>query len=323
MNILITGISGFLGRNFAELLQKKKGITVHGLIRPGTSREKLLDIGDNTILHNLDLADTNELISFLAQNRFDVIYHIGALRGGRRFDRKTFFAVNVNATEQLVISALEKDSRFVFCSSVGVFGTIPSETPAHNNSPRNPDNFYHFTKIRAESIIQNKVLQGLKSVIIRPSIVYGPHDFGFPYTLTRLIDKKLMFYPDREVEIHLTNIDFLSQIFLYFLERDFKPGREYTIADIEPVKLRELVNFISRELRGKDYPKTREINGKLFDIAIKTARFLKKELWTSRFELISRSWYYDIQPARTDIEMKPPSTIPTFKNVINWYKKNS
>jgi len=318
--ILITGSSGFIGRNvLRQLLQKKYEITA--LIRPHTTASRIAEFTANVKFVEIDLADNAKLKTFLDTNSFDIIIHIGALRGGRKCSKENYFNTNVNATEQLVLNAQQHNSAFIFCSSVGVFGAIPLELPANNSTKRQPDNYYHFTKIRAESIIQKHVMYGLKATIIRPAITYGINDFGFPYTLIKLIDNKLLYLPDSEVRIHLTDVELLSQVFLKLTESDFTPGVEYNVADKEPVELHELANFISKELRGQSYPSKKNIDMKYFRRGEKISRFYKNELWTARFELISRSWYYDTIETYNDLLIKPIETIPNFKIVTDWYKQ--
>jgi len=49
-------------------------------------------------------------------------------------------------------------------------------------------------------------------------------------------------------------------------------------------------------------------------------KILKNELWKARFQLVSRSWYYDPNPAMKALAIIPKETIPNFKYVIDWYK---
>ncbi len=318
-NILITGISGFIGKNVTRrLLRKNRKITA--LIRPSTDLERIEEFENKIDFIEIDLADIPTLRNYLKQNSFDCIVHIGAIRGGRKFPGQTYFDVNVNATEQLLINALENNSRFLFCSSVGVFGAIPSELPANNQTKRKNDNYYHYTKIQAEILLQKYVLQGLNGVIIRPAITYGIGDFGFPFTLTKLIDKNLMYLPDKEVMIHLTNVELLSLAFAKLVETGFTPGCAYNIADEKPVKLLELANFISNEIRGKEFPKKKIIAKKFFQYGETISRILKNETWISRFELISKSWFYDTNNSYHELSLKKINTIPDFKVVTNWYK---
>jgi nucleoside-diphosphate-sugar epimerase len=319
-SILITGISGFIGRHVAAALTKKHSLTA--LVRPGTDPRRIEQFKDQVTFEAIDLTNIPALRTYLKDAKFDSIIHIGALRGGRSFPQSAYFDANVNATEQLALFAQETETQLLFCSSVGVFGAIPQELPATSKTPRQKDNYYHFTKIQAERIIQRQVLYGLDAAIVRPAITYGPGDYGFPYTLTKLVDKKLLVYPREDVTIHLTHVDLMVQAFVRLLEDDYRSGSEFIVADRHPVQLTQLADFISNELRGKAYPASKAIDKKWFALGENCARFFKSELWTSRFELISKSWYYDTEKAYSELGLKPTETIPTFRTVTSWYKNS-
>src|SRR6056297_2788133 len=219
--ILLTGATGFIGRNVWQHLQHTSAeLTL--LVRPGTDPIRYKNFEKKATIVKIDLSDIATLRDYLADNSFDTIIHIGALRGGRKASKLQYRLANVDASEQLMINAMQNDSEFIFCSSVGVFGAIPMELPANNFTARQPDNYYHSTKIQAEKLLQKNVLHGLKGVIVRPAITYGVGDFGFPYTLVKLIDKKILRLPDQDVIIHLTNVETLAQAFLKLAEQDFQ-----------------------------------------------------------------------------------------------------
>ncbi len=317
--ILITGVSGFIGRNvLRQLIQNYDNITA--IIRPGTKQKRIEEFVDKVEFAEIDLTDIPTLKEYLDENSFEIIIHIGAVRGGRILNNSNYFDANVNATEQLVINARDNDSKFIFCSSVGIFGAIPLELPANNFTKRQEDNYYHFTKIRAEAVIQKYVLYGLKAAIIRPSITYGINDYGFPFTLTKLIDKRLLFLPDQDVIIHLANINVITQAFLRLIEINYQSGICYNVADSHPVELHKLADFINNELKGKPYTSKRNIDIKYFKKGEKIAKFFKSELWIARFQLISRHWYYDVENSYIDLRLKEIDTIPNFKIVTDWYK---
>ncbi len=318
--ILFTGITGFIGRNTVQHFIKRK-YDITAIIRPKTDKNRIKDFDESVEFVEIDLTDTKKLKDYLDDKKFDEIIHIGALRGGRKFSNDDFFAANVKSTEQLIINAQKNKSKFIFCSSVGVFGAIPKELPAGELTERNEDNYYHFTKNQAEKLIQKYVLYGLNAIIIRPAITYGEGDFGFPYTLIKLVDKGLMFYPQGSVKIHMTNINTLSSAFLKASDKDIKSGSAFIVADKSPVELKDLVEFISQTLKNKPYPKNREISKSFFRTGEKIAKFLKSELWVSRFQLISKSWYYDISKSIQELDLNSSQTIPAFKTVIEWYKK--
>jgi len=320
--ILITGISGFIGRNvLRQLVQSYDSITA--IIRPGTKHQRIEEFINKVNFTEIDLTDISSLKEYLDENIFEIIVHIGAVRGGRKFSKSDYFDANVNATEQLVINARDNDSKFIFCSSVGVFGAIPLELPANNFTKRQEDNYYHFTKIRAEAIILKYVLYGLKAAIIRPSITYGNNDYGFPFTLTKLIDKKLLFLPDQDVIIHLASINVITQAFMKLIEIEYQTGACYNVADRHPIELHKLAEYINTELKGKPYSTKKNIDIKYFNNGERLAKYLKSELWIARFQLISKHWYFDVESSYVDLSLKETDTIPNFKIVTDWYKSLS
>jgi nucleoside-diphosphate-sugar epimerase len=317
--ILLTGLTGFIGRNVAESLLGKK-YEIDAIVRPETAEKRVEAFQDSINIIQLDLTNIPALRNFLDSRKYDVILHIGAIRGGRKFSQKQYYKVNVEVVEQLVAHAVEHSEKLIFCSSVGIFGAIPLELPATNLSPRQNDNYYHYTKNRAEDIIQKYVLRGLNAVIIRPSITYGPQDYGFPYMLTKLIDKHLFFLPTKPVAIHLTNIELLKESFKQSVEMDIPSGSEFIIADRKSVLLADLADFIHQELHQKPFPISHFINEKYFNFGKAIAKRIKSEVWVSRFDLISKSWFYFVDDAYQTFGLKTVETIPHFKSVIEWYK---
>ncbi len=318
--LLITGITGFIGKSVATKLIGQYEITA--LIRPKTAKKRYAEFEDKIKFVEVDLGDIKNLKLFLDKNAFDYILHIGALRGGRKFSKEEYQKANIFATEQLVLNAVKNHSKFIFCSSVGVFGAIPLELPANNRTPKLEDNYYHYTKIRCEAIIQKYVLAGnLNAFILRPAITYGGEDYGFPFTLIKLIDKKMLVYPNKPIRLHMTHIDLISEAFVKAIKSNHKSGKEWIVADETPVIFEDLIQFISDKIHHKPYPANRKIDPVFFEIGEKISRFFKNELWISRFELISKSWYYDVNQTYEDLSLKKTKTIPGFKQSIEWYKK--
>ncbi len=321
--VLITGITGLVGGSVLKALLAKPVVSkITALVRPGTHPSRFREYADRIRIVEIDLGDIPALKEFLFTNEFDIILHIGALRGGRNFSRQDFINTNLSSTEQMVEYAIAKDAKLIFCSSVGVFGAIPVEHPANMQTPKNPDNLYHYTKIEAEKAINRAVLTGLKAAIVRPSITYGKGDKGFPWQLVKMVDKKIFPLINKRIWIHLCHIDALVNAFMWLVEHDWKSGFTLIVADREPIQLESLVNFISRQLRGSSYPRLMHFDRYLFAWGEKLARLFKNELWISRFELISKSWFYDVSTFHELMEQEginPSFTIPTFKIIIDDY----
>jgi len=308
-----------------ELLEKHPEYSYCALVRPGTDVIRYQEVRTKIRIVYIDLSDTESLKEFLFTNDFDTIIHIGAIRGGRRFKKEDYIRSNISSTEQMVEYCLAKNARLVFCSSVGVFGAIPIELPAGAETEKNADNLYHYTKIESERIINKAILIGLNAAIVRPSITYGQGDFGFPFQLVKMVKQYRFPLINRRIWIHLTHIDSLVQAFVWLTENTWKSGITLTVADREPVQLNALVNFISRQVHGKNYPRTLVFDRLLFAWGEKIARWLKNELWISRFELISQSWFYDTSLYHEIAEnagIKAHFTIPEFKITIEDFQKH-
>lgn len=321
--LLITGITGLVGSNvLRRILELHPELNVTALVRPGTVPARFREFSSLIRIVELDLGDTAGIKEFLFTNDFDTILHIGAIRGGRKFPKLDYLKSNVYSTEQMVEYCMAKNARLIFCSSVGVFGAIPVELPANNQTEKNPDNYYHYTKIEAEKIINKNILHGLQAAIVRPSITYGKGDHGFPYQLVKMVHRGYFPLINKRVWIHLCHIDALIRAFIWLLDKPWKSGLTLNVADREPIQLQALVDFVARQVHGKNYPAYMKIDRLFFSFGERIARLFKNELWIARFELISKSWFYDVHPYYERMEAEgfsPHYTIPEFKITIEDY----
>ncbi|MBN2017875.1 MAG: NAD(P)-dependent oxidoreductase [Candidatus Cloacimonetes bacterium] len=322
MNILITGITGFIGGELCKTLLIEKSNKITTLMRLNTAIERFVFFKKNNVnCIEGDIAD-RDFIHSVFKKKFDVVYHIAAIRGGRDFSKKEYYRSNVDAAVNIAEECLEHNVKMIFCSSVGVFGAIPKELPPTENTVRQQDNYYHYTKIEAEKKLKELVPQGLNLVIIRPSITYGIGDYGFPFTLIKLIDKGMMLLPSKDIMINMADVSTLIQAFILAGTAKIKSGSAYNIADRHPVSLKGLTHFINHELKNSDYPKWKKLPNFLSKLGlIIFSKLMKNELWTARIELISKSWFYDVTPAMKDLKIIPHDTVPAFSYVIDWYKQ--
>jgi len=318
--IVLTGATGFIGRHVLGDLLKNGNNHVYAIVRSNRIPAEFAESEQVTLLF-ADLSNGVELTKTVDSLQFDTVLHIGAIRGSQRLDREAYDAVNIESTRILAQNSLEKGAKFIFCSSVGVFGAIPKELPPNDKTERQSDNYYHHTKILAESVVKELCQSGLRGVIIRPSITYGVGDFGFPCTLIRLAEKGIFLNCLPPVKISLTDVRLLSQAFINAAKIDTPSEMAYEVCDLEPVQLSELVDFIYQQMTGRLYPKYKALPRSIFHFFRWIAeRLFHSELWKMRCELISNSWYYDPSPAMRDLHISPRHTLPNFKYVIDWYK---
>jgi UDP-glucuronate decarboxylase len=75
MRVLITGATGFLGSRAAMHLSSL-GHEVHGVVRPGGSRERLAALAPKTSVHEADLANAARIRSLAHDTRPDLAIHL-------------------------------------------------------------------------------------------------------------------------------------------------------------------------------------------------------------------------------------------------------
>ena len=190
MKILVTGASGFIGSFIVEK-GLTEGHTMWAGMRATSSRNYLQDSRIRFV--ELDMEHPEILRPQLAACKaefggWDVIVHAaGATKCIRRED---FFRTNTEGTRHFVDALRELDmvpGRFIFISSLSVFGAIREQAVRHatsdnpwiyapireDDTPR-PNTAYGESKLEAERYL--KSLKDFPYVILRPTGVYGPRE---------------------------------------------------------------------------------------------------------------------------------------------------
>jgi nucleoside-diphosphate-sugar epimerase len=183
---LVTGATGCLGRHLVDSLTAD-GAHVRALVR-STSDTRHLEERGVEILRG-SLIDESDLR--LATKGVDVVYHLGGLVIDDRPDDTSdalwlkIRETNVDGTQSLAFAAARAGvRRFVFCSSVRIFG-FGNQMRWHEDDPRTPSDLYS----RGKSLAEHGLLRigrdtGLEVVNIRPRFIYGNHD---RYVMPKLV----------------------------------------------------------------------------------------------------------------------------------------
>jgi nucleoside-diphosphate-sugar epimerase len=321
MAILVTGGTGFIGGALMDRLVASGTTDIVLLVRPETVPSRYARFQEAGIqITPVDLRDREAVQALFGAYRFEVVYHIAAIRGAQPVPWEDYYAANVLAVEHLAREAAWQQGRLVYCSSVGVFGTIPRDLPATEATARVGDNHYHHSKILAEEMLCDRIAQGLDAVILRPTITYGPNDYGFPYSLIRLVDRGLFVHTDHTLQIHIGDVQVLVDALIPASRADITPGSRYIVGDRAPVSMRELVDLISNQLKGQPYPGWKRLPAAAFDLAcFLSGHVMRSEPWKVRFQLISQSWTYDVKPGQQDLGLDLADTLDRFGYVVEWY----
>lgn len=185
MRALVTGATGLVGVHLVRRL-REEGIRVRALVRP-TSRTAVLQ-GWGVDLVVGDLADRAALRA--ACRGVEVVFHCAA-RPPLGGTREEFFRDNVRGTVNVLDACVEAGvERFVHVSTVDVYGYADHDG-ADERTPFRPDGFYSESKIEAEhAVARYYEEEGLPCVILRPCLIYGPHDRHLLPAVLRLLSRR-------------------------------------------------------------------------------------------------------------------------------------
>jgi UDP-glucose 4-epimerase len=196
MNVLITGITGFIGSRLASRLVKD-GYNVHGLVRHSSERElrRIRDVISQVHLIEGDLGTFHSIISAVDASEPEVIFHLGALTPVRLSfdDPYPYIATNFEGTVNLVHAILREapNARLIAASTAEVYGWQGGNRPIREDAILNPASPYAVTKSAADQYVQmaNRVYH-LNGTVLRPINSYGRIGEGGFYT-EYLISKML------------------------------------------------------------------------------------------------------------------------------------
>ncbi len=184
MNIAVTGATGHVGANMVRTLVAG-GHHVRALIHDG-NRRGLEGVGCQFV--DGDLLDQPSLER--AFGGCERVFHLAARISIVPGDEAAVHAVNVDGTGN-VVAACEatRVGRLVHFSSIHALSPAPhdvaiDETRALTSSPRMPP--YDRSKAAAERLVLAGIDRGLDAVIVNPTAILGPHDYG-PSAMGRVL----------------------------------------------------------------------------------------------------------------------------------------
>ena len=182
MRIALIGGSGFIGTQLVAALQRA-GHDVRIFDKaPSAEFPNLVRLGDvrDRAAVRAALEGVDVVVNLAAEHRDDVR------------PLSLYFDVNVGGAENIVHAVEELGiERLVFISSVAVYGNAPA--PWQETSPQLPVNPYGESKAKAEIVYRRwaDAAPAARSLaVLRPSVVFGPHNRGNVHTLIEQIRRR-------------------------------------------------------------------------------------------------------------------------------------
>lgn len=186
MNCFLTGANGFIGIRLAEKLSAD-GHNVRCLVRSQEKFRSLVHLANATAVTG-DLEDLAVLKEGLAG--CDTVFHLAAYAKPWSKDKSLPHRINVTGTENMLKASLAAGvKRFVFTSSAAVIGPSPGLEPIDEDFLRTVPFFneYEETKAEAEELVRSYNRNGLETIIVNPTRVYGPGELSESNSVTKMI----------------------------------------------------------------------------------------------------------------------------------------
>lgn len=259
MIAVVTGASGCVGYALCEALLAEGGFSeVRGLVRRSEA-----ELPDGVIRFVNDLSCCAGA---------DVIFHTAALVHQPTATKDDYQKANVGFTGQLLDACdPERPPRFVFFSTVAVYGESTPRTGITVDAPPAPATPYAASKLSAEKLIDRWADDvGAVAVHLRLATVYGPRDRGNIGKLEAAIKAGKFFIPgDGQNKKTLCAVEnaTAAAIAISRMGSMAVAGKRFVIADPQPYTLREIVDvlgarklalplplalLVARVLRGPD-----------------------------------------------------------------------
>jgi len=195
MNYLITGGAGFIGSNLVDkLLEDKNNVTVIDNFSSGNeSNLSQHKSNKNLVVYKKDFCENLE--SIFKNNKFDAIFHLGAIPRVQYSIKnpKESHNANVNGTFNILNTAKKYNiKRVVFSSSSSIYGDQP-KLPLSEEMAPNPMSPYALHKLIGEQYCKMfNSLYNLETISLRYFNVYGPRqdpDGDYACLIPKFIDK--------------------------------------------------------------------------------------------------------------------------------------
>jgi len=152
MKIFITGGAGYIGSHVSiQLLDAGHEVTVYDDLSLGFKE----NIDERAKFVNGSTLDLYHLKKSLSDN-FDLVIHLAAYKAaGESMELPSIYSNNnINGSVNLINVMLEHGIKnLIFSSTAAVYG-YPSYLPIDENHALNPINFYGYTKLVVENLIQ-------------------------------------------------------------------------------------------------------------------------------------------------------------------------
>ncbi len=151
MNVLVIGGAGYIGSHVVlELCENGHEVTVFDNLSTG----HLINIDSRAEFIQGDILISNNLNSLFSK-KYDAVFHFAALKsvGESMTEPGKYATSNITGTINILNQMAGNNIKnFIFSSTAAVYG-MPEYLPVDEKHPLNPINFYGYTKLEIENLL--------------------------------------------------------------------------------------------------------------------------------------------------------------------------
>ena len=236
----ITGSTGFIGSNLCDMLESKN----YKIFKYTRSKESIM----NNSYRFFDMSQTNQ--ENLDISDVSIFIHIAGKAHGN-------FSSEIGNEEYSCLKQLlnlcQKNNikKFIYMSSVSVYGLNFSEKHVHANSTPNPQNEYAKSKLRCEKYIEEFcIFNNINFIIIRSPIVLCADAPGNLNKLKKVLNKKIPLpFKSLKNKKSVISINHLTEfIFSLIAEGSFIKNRVVLVCSKDSMSTREIIEWLCKKL---------------------------------------------------------------------------
>jgi len=179
--ILITGVTGFVGKYVAEALVDSPDVEVHGTYFSEDGRTRLGDLERKLLLHKVDLTQKKEVESLITDILPDQIYNLAAQTSPSESMKDPEKTLSTNILSELYLFEALKEkklenTRVLAIASAEVYGKVSSkDLPIDEMTQFRPISPYAVSKIGTDFLaLQYFLTHKLQIIRVRPFNHIGP-----------------------------------------------------------------------------------------------------------------------------------------------------
>jgi GDP-L-fucose synthase len=299
--ILVSGATGFMGRNILKHFKQKQGYEVHAVALKRTLEDNEFDF-----FHRVDLTNREQVNQLFENNSFDIVVQAAAnTSGSKDIIERPYLHVTDNALMNSIILQACYDcnvEHFLFLSCGVMYN--PDRSPVKEEDLYLDEGIHDryfgvgWTKVYVEKMSEFFSRLGrTKHTVIRHSNTYGPHDkydleksHMFGATITKVMQAKdgdeIVVWGDGSTERDLLYVDDVVEFITLAIERQSDSYKLYNVGYGQSFSVKDIVQKII-EHSEKDVIITHDltkpsINTKL---ALNSEKALEELGWSPNTEI--------------------------------------